>query len=146
MVNYIWQTFHVSTELCLVLKFLYSAVSNPQDCSKHFTSLTDLFNQTPSQLLWEASSHICYNECAKALIHLSTNVYSQFCLCLGVYNSLFYHYFISRQSIVIINNLFVTSYTNKIATYHTGDICKVCVKLTIFTGHIKRTDQCRYRI
>ena len=39
-------------------KFLYSTVSNPQNCSKHFTSLTDLFNQTPSQLLWEASSHI----------------------------------------------------------------------------------------
>ena len=41
-------------------KFLYSAVSNPQVCSEHFTltSLTDLFNQTPSQLLWEASSHM----------------------------------------------------------------------------------------
>ena len=24
----------------------------------HFTSLTDLFNQTPSWLLWEASSHM----------------------------------------------------------------------------------------
>ena len=24
----------------------------------HFTSLADLFNQTPSQLLWEASSHM----------------------------------------------------------------------------------------
>ena len=24
----------------------------------HFTSLTDLFNQTPSQLFWEASSHM----------------------------------------------------------------------------------------
>ena len=24
----------------------------------HFTSLTDLFNQTPSQILWEASSHM----------------------------------------------------------------------------------------
>ena len=24
----------------------------------HFTSLTDLFNQTPSRLLWEASSHM----------------------------------------------------------------------------------------
>ena len=24
----------------------------------YFTSLTDLFNQTPSQLLWEASSHM----------------------------------------------------------------------------------------
>ena len=26
-----------------------------QDCSKRFTSLADLFNQTPSQLPWEAS-------------------------------------------------------------------------------------------
>ena len=34
-------------------KFLCSAVSNPQDCSKRFTlySLADLFNQTPSQLI-----------------------------------------------------------------------------------------------
>ena len=24
----------------------------------HFTSLTDVFNQTPSQILWEASSHM----------------------------------------------------------------------------------------
>ena len=41
-------------------KFLYSAVSSPQDCSKRldFTSLADLFNQTPSQLLWEASSRM----------------------------------------------------------------------------------------
>ena len=57
------------------------AASNPQDSSKrqikassyiaqypvlrtvqsalHFTSLTDLFTQTPSWLLWEASSHMC---------------------------------------------------------------------------------------
>ena len=41
-------------------EFLYSAVSSPQDCSKPFTlySLTDLFNQTPSQLLCETSSHM----------------------------------------------------------------------------------------
>ena len=39
-------------------KFVYSAVANPQDCSKRFTSLADLFNQTPSQLLWEASRHM----------------------------------------------------------------------------------------
>ena len=27
-------------------------------CPLHFTSLTDLFTQTPSRLLWEASSHM----------------------------------------------------------------------------------------
>ena len=41
-------------------KVLYSAVSNLQDCSKRFTLyfLTDLFNQTASQLLWEPSSRM----------------------------------------------------------------------------------------
>ena len=29
----------------------------------HFTSLTDLFTQTPSQLLWEASSHMLQLMC-----------------------------------------------------------------------------------
>ena len=28
--------------------------------SYHFNSLADLFNQTPSQLLWEASSHVLH--------------------------------------------------------------------------------------
>ena len=40
-------------------EFLYSVVSSPQDrCSLHFTSMTDLFTQTPFQLLWEASTHM----------------------------------------------------------------------------------------
>ena len=39
-------------------RFLYSVVSSPQDRSKRFTSLTDLLTQTPSRLLWEASSHM----------------------------------------------------------------------------------------
>ena len=36
-------------------KFIHSIVCNPQVCSEHFTlcSLTDLFNSTPSRLLWE---------------------------------------------------------------------------------------------
>ena len=42
--------------------FLHSTVSSSQDCSKCFTlyfpDRPDLFNQTPSQLLWEASSHM----------------------------------------------------------------------------------------
>ena len=33
-------------------KFLYSAASSHQDCSKRFSSLTDLFKLTPSQLPW----------------------------------------------------------------------------------------------
>ena len=47
-------------------KFLYSAASSPQDSSKHFTLyliLTDLFTQTPSRLLWEASSHMLQLMC-----------------------------------------------------------------------------------
>ena len=46
-------------------KFLYSAVSSPQDrqSTLHFTSLTDLFTQTPSRLLWEASSHMLQLMC-----------------------------------------------------------------------------------
>ena len=41
-------------------KYFYSAVSNPitAQSALHITSLADLFNQTPSQLLWEASSHM----------------------------------------------------------------------------------------
>ena len=40
-------------------KFLCSAVSNPQDCSKWFTlfSLVNLFNRTPSWFFLAASSH-----------------------------------------------------------------------------------------
>ena len=32
-------------------------------CALHFTSLTDLFTQTPSRLLWEASSHMLQLMC-----------------------------------------------------------------------------------
>ena len=44
-------------------KFLYSAVSNLQDCSKCFTLyfLADLFNQTPSEPLRVASSDTAIN-------------------------------------------------------------------------------------
>ena len=57
------QMASVTFPLLINGKFLYSAVSNPPDCSKQFTlySLADLFNQTPSQLLWEASSHAAIN-------------------------------------------------------------------------------------
>ena len=37
----------------LVLRTIQSAL--------HFTSLADLFNQTPSQLLWEVFSHATIN-------------------------------------------------------------------------------------
>ena len=36
------------------VKYVFRSVQS----ALHFTSLTDLFTQTPSQLLWEASSHI----------------------------------------------------------------------------------------
>ena len=35
----------------------YPVLRNVQS-TLHFTSLTDLFNQTPSRFLWEASSHM----------------------------------------------------------------------------------------
>ena len=41
----------------------------------HFISLTDLFNQTPSQLLWEASSYAAINA-RRLLVHIPTSVYS----------------------------------------------------------------------
>ena len=41
--------------LCPVLRTVQSAL--------HFTSLTDLFTQTPSRLLWEASSHMLQLMC-----------------------------------------------------------------------------------
>ena len=44
------------------VKFICSAVSSPQDCSKHFYTLllwqTCSLDQTPSRHLWEASSHM----------------------------------------------------------------------------------------
>ena len=47
----------------MVHPFLYSAVSNLQDCLRGFTlySLAHLIDRTPSQILWEASSHIAVN-------------------------------------------------------------------------------------
>ena len=44
-------------------KFIYSAVSNPQDCLRCLTPyfLADLFYRTPYWLLWRASSHTAIN-------------------------------------------------------------------------------------
>ena len=52
-------------------KFLYSAVLRTVQSALHFTSLTDLFTQTPSRLLWEASSHMLQlmREAARTHIH-----------------------------------------------------------------------------
>ena len=54
---YLFVCLCVCLFVCLFVmkgKFLYSAVSSPQDCSKHLTlySLADLFNQTTSKLFW----------------------------------------------------------------------------------------------
>ena len=56
-------------------KFTYSAVSNPQGCSKRFTlySLADLFNRTPSRPLWEAFSHVTINS-QKLLVHIHSSL------------------------------------------------------------------------
>ena len=68
----------ISLYVCWRQKFL---VSSPQDCSKCFytTSLADLFTQTPSQLLWEASSYmlqlIC-EDCSYTYPPLSVARYS----------------------------------------------------------------------
>ena len=40
------------------------------------SSLADLFHQTPSQLLWEVSSHAAINV-QRLLVLISTTVYSQ---------------------------------------------------------------------
>ena len=44
-------------------KFIYSAVSNPQDCLRCLTPyfLGDLFYRTPYWLIWNASSHTAIN-------------------------------------------------------------------------------------
>ena len=55
-------------------KFLCSAVSSPQDRPKCFTSLADLFNQTPSRLFCETSSHAAIN--ARRLFVAITTMYS----------------------------------------------------------------------
>ena len=61
-------------------KFLYSAVCNSQDCSKCFTLyFPDLFNQSTSQLLWEASSHMLQlmrDGCSYTYLPLSIARYS----------------------------------------------------------------------
>ena len=55
----------------LILRIAQSAL--------HFTSLTDLFTQTPSQLLWEASSHmlqLMHEDCSYTYPPLSIARYS----------------------------------------------------------------------
>ena len=43
----------------------------------HFTSLTDLFTQTPSQLLWESVQSYATINVRRLLVHISTTVYNQ---------------------------------------------------------------------
>ena len=60
-------SYEFHTEGFLLEIYIYSTVSSPYiaqypvlrtvQSTFHFTSLTDLFTQTPSQLLWEASSY-----------------------------------------------------------------------------------------
>ena len=55
-----WYSFGVLSLKKAKCKFLYSTISTSQtvQTALHFTSLTDLFTQTPSWLLWEASGHM----------------------------------------------------------------------------------------
>ena len=65
-------------DVCVTCKFLYSAVSSPGllKALLHFTSLADLFNQTPSQPL--GTIQTCYTiNVQRLLVHISTSVYSQ---------------------------------------------------------------------
>ena len=54
-----WCPIHLNVYNISAYKFLYSTVVHPQDCSKRLTvySPVDVFNLTPSWLLWEAPSH-----------------------------------------------------------------------------------------
>ena len=85
---------HVS-RLLFRCKVLCSAVSKPQDCSKHFYTLlpafiyfsscictlvpADPFNRSPSWLLWEEFSHVAINahRLVTTCTQILTTVYSQ---------------------------------------------------------------------
>ena len=43
----------------------------------HFTSLTDLFNQTPSRLLYESIQPSAAINARRLLVHIAATVYSQ---------------------------------------------------------------------
>ena len=56
-----WNNHHVSTRIKVKKVSCYIAqypVLRTVQSALHFTSLTDLFTQKPSQLLWKASSHM----------------------------------------------------------------------------------------
>ena len=55
----------------------YSVLRTAQSALHYFTSLTDLFTQTPPRLLWEASNHMLQLMRERLLVHISTTVYSQ---------------------------------------------------------------------
>ena len=57
------------------IKFLYSAVSSPWDCSKRFTlhPQADLFIPRPFQFLWEVFSNVAINA-RRLFVHVSTTV------------------------------------------------------------------------
>ena len=66
--------------LCLIVKVSSYIAQYPILRIVHsaflFTALADLFNQTPFQLLWEASSHTIINA-RRLFLHTSTTIYSQ---------------------------------------------------------------------
>ena len=50
----------------------YPVLRTAQSALLHFTSLADLFTQTPSRLLWEASNHMLKLICERLLVHIVT--------------------------------------------------------------------------
>ena len=54
----IWHTYHKKVKVKVSSYMAQYPILRTAQSALHFTSLTDLFNQTPSQLLLEASSHI----------------------------------------------------------------------------------------
>ena len=57
-------------------KFLYSTVSSPQDCSKRFTSLADLFSQIHLNFFGKHPATLRLM-CKGCLLQISTIVYNQ---------------------------------------------------------------------
>ena len=62
--RYVYKTENLQTRYKKASSYIaqYPVLRTVQ-CALHFTSLTDLFTQTPSRLLWEASSHMLQLMC-----------------------------------------------------------------------------------
>ena len=74
------QSIYLAKNLCKVSSYIVQhPILRTAQSALHFTSLADLFNQTPSQLLWEASSHtlqLMHEGCSYTHPPLSIAMYS----------------------------------------------------------------------